>query len=103
MRRRRNGFTNFVGKLDGNKVVEPDYYRPGFHVPTKYWEPLECIPKLLELIGDIEFDGGVSLLIDAFNWRSSPQGYSYWDAIYEGVTEIDEEGMAYLYWLAEQE
>lgn len=37
----------------------------------------------------------------AFEWRYTPQGHRYWLEIYEGIAEINQEGIDYLSWMLE--
>ena|SRR6056297_885619 len=103
MRRKRNGFTRFMNKLDGVEETEPvgvDTSR--FHVPRFNWSPRTFIPRVEQTLRDLETTGDPEGLITAFNWESSPQGNRYWNSIYEGNTVIDREGLAYLHWLTKQ-
>ena len=98
MRKRRNGFTNFMSKLDD----KPDVFR---EVDTSHFTIPEGLSTLAvrRTIDDLEASGDASYLSSCFTWRSSPQGFAYWCDIEEYITTIDNEGMRYLYWLLEQE
>ena len=98
MRKRRNGFTKFMSKLDD----KPDVFRK---VDTSHFTIPAGLSTLAvrRTIDDLEASGDVSYLSSCFTWNSSPQGFAYWRDIEEYRTTIDKEGMRYLYWLLEQE
>ena len=54
---------------------------------TEIWdqEAIRCA-----LMGDVE------ALIDAFNWRSSPQGWSYWNSRVQKGSSMSKEDRKYL-------
>lgn len=97
MRKRRNGFTRFMSKLDGKHGVSRK-------VDTPYFTP-EClnISSVRKTLDDMENTGDASYLTYCFQWLTSPQGDDYWRDIADGRTVIDREGLDYLHWLLEQE
>lgn len=92
MRKKHNGFTWFMQKLDSKKIDRPEFTTP------QNWNP-EAIRLCLSAM---ETTGDVSRLLSCMNWATTPQGSSYWDDIYLGRTVITAEGLNYLYWLQEQ-
>lgn len=92
MRKRHNGFTWFMQKLDGKELDTSE-----FKVPV-YWNP-SAIRKCLD---EMETTGSVELLVSCMNWSTTPQGGPYWDDVYLGRKVITKEGLNYLYWLQEQ-
>ena len=98
MRKRRNGFTKFMSRLDGKPELFSEVDTSHFTIPEGL-----IVPQVRKLINDLENSGDTLYLPSAFSWSSSPQGFDYWYDIEEGLTEIDDEGMRYLYWLLEQE
>ena len=93
MIRRHNGFTWFMKKLDGKELGIFGFTTPG------YWSPA----AIRRCLSDVETTGDVSCLLSCFEWKSTPQGSSYWENIYTGTTVITKEDLEYLYWLQEQE
>lgn len=94
MRKRRNGFTRFVKKLDG-KTDRID--------TSKFYAPLSFSPHTVQrLLRDLETTGSAELLSSCFTWDNTPQRHRYWCDIQVGLTVIDDEGLAYLHWLVEQ-
>ena len=98
MRKRKNGFTKFMSRLDGKPEVLRGVDTSHFTIP----ESLN-IPAVRRVLDDLETSGDASYLSSCFTWKSSPQGFAYWCDIEEYITTIDNEGMRYLYWLLEQE
>ena len=96
MRKRRNGFTKFMSRLDGKPELFSEVDTSRFTIPEGL-----VVPQVRRLIDDLENSGDTRYLPSAFSWSSSPQGFDYWCIIEEGLTEIDDEGMRYLYWLLE--
>jgi len=98
MRKRRNGFTKFMSRLDGKSGVSRKVDTSDFTIPEDL-----SVPAVIRVLDDLESRGDTCNLTSCFAWRSSPQGFDYWCDIYEGQTVIDREGLNYLYWLLEQE
>lgn len=97
MRKRRNGFTKFMSKLDGKSGVSRK-------VDTPFFTPESLsISAVRRTLDDMESTGDASQLSYCFRWSTSPQGFDYWDYIAHGLTVIDREGLDYLHWLLEQE
>jgi len=82
MRKKTNGFTKFMCKLEGKPVK-----------PTCTWsiEELENVDILSVINLRRVCEGNVYLLIDAFVWRHTPQGHQHWLNIHEGYTRMTEE------------
>ena len=98
MRKRRNGFTKFMSRLDGKSGVSRKVDTSHFTIP----ESLN-ISAVRRVIDDLKRSGHTRYLSNCFTWRDSPQGFDYWCDIEEYRTRIDREGMRYLCWLLEQE
>ena len=98
MRQRKNGFTRFMKKLDRRNPKLNGVDTSEFEMPMDY-----NIPSIIRLLIDLEITGDASRLGACFLWDSTPQGLHYWADIAEGITEIDGKGLAYLYWLLENE
>lgn len=97
MRKRRNGFTKFMCKLDGKPTVSGKVDTSRFTIPESLM--IGCVELTLD---DIRSNNGTRYLSSCFSWESSPQGFEYWFHIDAGETEIDQEGIDYLNWLVEQ-
>lgn len=97
MRKRRNGFTRFMSKLDDKPGVSRKVDTSHFTIP--YCLNISTVRKTLD---DMESIGDVRQLSYCFRWSTSPQGFDYWDDIAVGRTVIDREGLDYLHWLLKQ-
>jgi len=98
MRKRRNGFTKFMSRLDGKSGVSRKVDTSHFFIPDSL-----NVSEVRRVLDAIESSGDTNNLSSCFAWRGSPQGFNYWCDIYDGRTVIDREGLNYLHWLLEQE
>ena len=98
MRKRRNGFTKFMSRLDGKSGVSRKVDTSHFTIPAGL-----VVPQVRKVLDGLETSGDTRGVFNCFKWGSSPQGFDYWYDIFEGRTVIDREGLNYLHWLLEQE
>ena len=97
MRKRRNGFTKFMSRLDGKPELFSEVDTSRFTIPDSL-----NVSEVRRVLNDLESSGDTGNLSSCFAWRNSPQGFDYWCDIFDGRTVIDREGLNYLHWLLEQ-
>lgn len=65
----RKGFSNYIRKIEGTQVP---------HYPVgKTFYTLKCRNRVIK-------EGSLRWVVDAFTWRTTPQGFSFWQSINEG-------------------
>ena len=92
MRKKRNGFTSFMSKLEGTEQKESkEFY---YNMDSSF----DIRPRKLAYV----LRGDWDRLWDAFTWRITPQGHDHWCDIAEGREEATEEDIEYIKWLMEE-
>lgn len=87
MRTRDNGFNRFMCKLEGKP----------FEIRDKWSiQELKSVDVELKTSLELVLSGRPSYLIDAFAWRTTPQGHDYWLSRYEERTPISDEDYLFL-------
>lgn len=83
-----NGFTRFMSKLEGKSAPE---------VKSK-WSTRELLEVEPLNSGYLIYviEGHHTYLIDAFVWRTTPQGYDYWSSRYDGIDLMNEQDYLFL-------
>ena len=84
MRKKPNGFTKFMAKLEGKPVRSS---KPKWSVKDLDYVVVYCLVSLRNLC-----DGYPDELEQAFSWRHTPQGYDYWRSrCFEGEPMSEED------------
>ena len=92
MRKKRNGFTSFMNRLEGTEPRESKFY---YDIDGASFS---VRPRGLKYV----LQGERANLWDAFTWRATPQGHDHWCDIAEGREEATEEDIEYIKWLMEE-
>ena len=87
MRKKVNNFVHFMRKLDGKPV------------PKEFpWDEENL--RRTDILGlsslRLAAQGDFTRLIDAFDWRTTPQGHNYWCRKQEGREELSGEDFTFL-------
>lgn len=83
-----NGFTRFMSKLEGRSTPE---------VKSK-WSTRELLEVEILGYGHLLYaiEGHHTHLIDAFVWRTAPQGHVYWASRNDGENLMNEDDYLFL-------
>lgn len=96
MRQRYNGFHKFMARLDGKKLKEFDTPSSWFYSGSVNSIDSE---RLIDAINECSEGLTSEALWDAFTWRFTSQGYTYWEEIAEGHAFASDDDIDYMNWL----